>query len=411
MSAVGVLLVTVIVARSVDVDVAADIFLFMAAASGLSIFLRFGTDLHIIRTIGSRTPTSNVGEYFRLLFALLLIVSLAAVLLWFIYTTFVRQHALGTVSFYTYVPLMAIFTSVSHSCSSWLKALNKPALGSVFEASGYCIFLVPVLLITSDLTPVVFYAQSLLISLILGVAGVCLSIFYTRRIAQNGVLERSELTYCIQLFGLFRECLPLAVFALLSFVSQWGLLFLASALGDAELVSELNVMLRLLAPLLFVQLTLDSFLGPKLAAATRADEFKVLRTKGVLAMFAIALPVSFPFLFFPASMVTLLFGESYSVLAQYVPLMFVLMLLFNGLGSNIMTLAVQDSRVALMVFSLLRVFFVVIFAVIFIPAFGTYGGVLAYLMGVAAQMISARIWVDRKIRAMTIQESMASGVS
>ena len=400
-SAAGVMLVTMIVAKAVSVESAAQIFLFMAASTGLSIMARFGSELHVLRRVAARKALGGLRNYFVCLTYLLSISSAAACVLWIAYAAIGREVGVKQLEFLIYVPLMAVLTNVSQTCSFWLKGLGKPALGSVFEASGYCIFLLPWLLATTVISPSKFYACSTFISLILSVVGVGLAIRYSRMDAK--VHELGSNNPDTRLTDLIRECFPLAIFAALSFLSQWGMLFLADMQRNSVLVSELNVMVRLVAPLLFIQHTLESYLAPKFATAQTAQQLKRLRRNGVLVMLAVALPMSLPFWIVPDVLVGFLFGQAYIGLSAYVPFVFLSMMLFGCLGSNIIVLAARDSRMAMMAFSFARVIVVLGLTVLLLPKLGALGGVIAYLSGMAVQALLARLWVDRSLSDMSFQ--------
>jgi len=393
----GIILVTILVARQVHVEQAAQIFLFMAASNGVAILARFGTDLHIVRRVAVARRGGGLSSYAVGLMRLLLVSSALSMLLWISYAVFVINDSTSSGGYVAMVCILALLINVSHSASAWLKGLGKPVLGALFEGSSFYILLFPILWKSPQIAPGSFYYQAVAVCAVMCMTALWIAIGSTKgRILSNSTQTTG--TPQSHSFGkLLRECLPLSVIAVLAFLSQWGLLFFADHLGDATLVSELNVLLRLLMPLVFIQTTLDSFLAPKFAAATSVAELRSLRVKGIMAITVIVLPVLLVFSVFAEPIVLQLFGQPYQGLAQHLPLSYFILALSCCLGANGMLLVARDFRVLILYLAGLRAVVVLVLALWLIPAIGMFGGALAYLLGILVQAILARFFVDRSL--------------
>lgn len=393
----GIILVTILVARQVHVEQAAQIFLFMAASNGVAILARFGTDLHIVRRVAVARRGGGLSHYALALMRLLLVSSALSMLLWISYAVFISDDSTSSGVYIALVCILALLINVSHSASAWLKGLGKPVLGAMFEGSSFYLLLLPILWTSPQIAPGSFYYQTVVVCALMCLAALGVAVSSTKGRIRSGTSQRNDAPQGDSLGDMFRECLPLSVIAILAFLSQWGLLFFADHLGDAVLVSELNVLLRLLMPLVFLQTTLDSFLAPKFAAATSVAELRSLRLKGIMAIAVIVLPVLLVFSVFAEAIVLQLFGQPYQGLAQHVPLSYFILALSCCLGANGILLVVRDFRVLILYMAGLRAVVVLVLALWLIPTVGMFGGALAYLLGILAQAILARFFVNRAL--------------
>jgi len=403
--AMGIILVTILVARQAPVEAAARIFLFMAASNGVAILARFGTDLHIVRRVAVAREGGGLLHYARTVLGLLLVSSMLSLMLWVAYALFIGNDAASTTSYVVLVCVLAMLINVSHSASAWLKGLGKPVWGALFEGSSFYILLFPVLWMSSAITSASFYYQAVIACAVMCVAALWIAIASTKGRTRPATIQSRKRMQNTTLRDMFIECLPLSAIAVLAFLSQWGLLFFADYLGDAALVSELNVLLRLLMPLVFLQTTLDGFLAPKFAAAKTVAELRSLRLKGIMAISIIVLPVLLVFSVFADPLVIQLFGQLYQGLAQHVPLSYVILAISCCLGANGILLVVRDYRVLILCLAGIRAAVVLLLALWLIPTVGMFGGVLAYLLGILVQAILARLFVDRLLVRMANSSS------
>lgn len=278
-SNIGPIVVTVLVVQNFSLQDSGQFLLALTAITGVGILVPFGTNVLIIRTIsGTVVSREEATQHFFSLGSSVLIVSalLTTVLVLFEPLFSFENQPL------TYLWLCVIPVSLLGIVSSALKARGHVGWGGLWEigvVSSLCSICIFILSPETALDVWYLYVASAWAALLASVG----------QAFALGVINRPLKWFVLADWRYYHEARYLGLIALLSYLSQWGGVLLASLMLNAEAVAVVNSLYRSLAPLQFAILTIDSYLAPKVAHASGRDVYSYLKRARILGL-ALALP-------------------------------------------------------------------------------------------------------------------------
>jgi O-antigen/teichoic acid export membrane protein len=294
-SASGVLVISVVLSRQLSLPEAGGFFFAFTLLMGLAIFARVGQELRLIRAVAWRSKASEGRADLAASLEVVTVASLAVSAPFAVAWLIVPEPSPLTLIWLALLP-----TAMTNLTASYFKGRGDNSLGALSEvgsvslvaSAGYLVF--PPQSATEAW--MVLSAASWL------VAGGWLAVAIGRR--------RLTARRVGAWRALVRDSRHLWSVAVLSYVAQWGVLVIVMLAMTQDAVAILNALLRLLAPLQFVVLSLDLFLAPRFARKS-PDEIIRARRRGITACLSLAAPYALVLLLWPDRVLATLYGQAY----------------------------------------------------------------------------------------------------
>jgi O-antigen/teichoic acid export membrane protein len=121
--------------------------------------------------------------------------------------------------------------------------------------------------------------------------------------------------------------------AVLSYAAQWGVVFVVGIVLSHNAVAIMNALLRLLAPLQFVILTLDYFVAPRFARGNDADIARV-RRRSIITGLALVAPYALALLSAPGLLLSYIYGPNYGAYGNELRILIAGLLFQMAMGPN-----------------------------------------------------------------------------
>lgn len=379
-SAAGVLLLSMLVSQQLSLNEAGAFFAAFTTLMGAVIFLQLGLGILLIRKIATSENTGSSSVFLSSIILVLATSVPAAGILLLIDVAAASPTPLSKV----WMPLIP--ASLLGMIGAFFKGHNWPGFGGLFEVG----MISTIAVIACYLWP----PQTGLEAWRILTAAAWLSVFlagfavFASRL-QIGSAANLDLELAIEARYFWGN-------NILSYVAQWCGVFIVAALMSTSDVAALNAVLRLLAPLQFVILTLDYFLAPKLAQSPPRLALR-LRNYGALACLGLSIPYAGALLIFPDWFLSTLFGDAYAPYASELRIVTFSVLLQMSLGPNGIFLNMRGREHISMYGVALRGIVSIAVSAIAIPLVGVIGAAIAFAVAIIAQAVYYRASVDRSV--------------
>lgn len=383
MSAVGVLGLSIIVSNQTSLAESGLFFSAFATAMGFSIFLQIAQPTILIRKIAKLLKEEeSTGVVYGTSFVTILSVTTGMCLILFIIN--IAHYERTTPLSLVWLPLLPM--TVLNILAAFFKSKGWAGLGGFLEtgliSSCACIWFL-VMPAASGLQAWLYFSLIAWIILIFA----CLGVLPNIRVDWIQMRPSAALLW---------EARSLWSIAILSYISQWGGVILISFMIGDEAVAVSNALLRLLAPLQFVILTLDFYLAPKLTTAESWRDVQRLRWFGILIGLALAAPYAVILGSQPDAVMIILFGAEYQGYGAELRVLIVASLLQISMGANGILLNMRGLDFISLIGVVGRFLGTLVLSVIFIPFLGIMGVILTFSVTLILQNLYYRLAV-RKI--------------
>ncbi|MGI9375311.1 MAG: lipopolysaccharide biosynthesis protein [Tsuneonella suprasediminis] len=385
-SSAGAILITVLALREFPLEESGKFLLAFTSLTGVAILAQFGQNLSIIRESAAPdlSPEDAADTFYSAAAAVLVPCVVISALL-AILSAFQKSPA---------DPVQLLWSAIipcglQGIISSYFKGRGYGGWGGFWEqgiaAAFACVAFLILPLQTANQAWLI-YSGFLWLALIIS----------SLHLMSLRLLARPQHWRSYWRFDTYFDAKYLGLIALLSYLSQWGGVLLAKfMIGDAG-VAVLNGLYRLLAPLQFVILTLDSFLAPKFSKASAKGARGYLRIGRVLGLMA-AIPYVAIALSFSGEILNYLFGESGPVYAFDLALLLLAVLIQMALGPTGICLNMRRHDQITFLILVLKTGISFIGALLIVPFAGFSGFVYMFTLSIMAQAILQYVYVQRDI--------------
>lgn len=321
-SAAGVLAITVLLSRQLPLAEAGAFFEAFTILMGLAILTRCGQELRLLRVVARCERGEEAHEE---LSASLAVIVLACaiiglpILAWWGFS--------GPTSPLQLVWLPLLPTAVTNVAAAYAKGMGRPAVGALGEVGSISAVATILLLFFPPRSALEAWWALSFAAWIVGFA------WYLIPLALGAV----SVKLAAPRSAVLSEAKHLWFVSVLSYVAQWAVIVVVAIAMSDEAVAALNGLLRLIAPLQFVILTLDYFVAPRFAGGTTADIIRVRRWSIAVGL-AIVLPYAGLLLGIPGQFLEFLYGPQYSAYGYELRILVVGTLFQMALGPNGMLL-------------------------------------------------------------------------
>ncbi len=337
-SALGVIVLSVLLARMLSLEEAGEFFGAFTICMGLSIVLRWGQDIMVLREIANAAETQQHTAVWHAIFLVggLSVFVTAALLI-----TATLTDSNATLLYRAAAPLLPL--ALMNVFSAILKGNNKPALGGLFEV-GLVSGAASILIFLSSASTASAAWDCLVISawvLSASIASYTVWIHDIRWTRPTNLIHR------------VRQSFDLWLVAVLSYLSQWGgVIFMAAVANIAE-IAIVNALFRLLAPIQFVILTLDAFFAPRFAREN-VSNCTVAHRQSVYFGLLVVSPYAFIILTRPELLLVTIYGQSYGGHGLALQLLAIASVVQISMGPNGMLLMMRQAERTVLLSVVLR---------------------------------------------------------
>jgi len=383
LSAAGVLLISIILSRQLNLSETGTFFAAFTLLMGLAIFCRVGQELRLLRSVA--TKKDGEGHREDLLSSSLITIAASGVIAVVIFSWWLWSERSSPLTL-LWVPLIPV--ALLNIASSYLKGIGSGGLGALSELGGISLIVSCYFLWSPQRTALNAWLVFCLVSWFVAVAWCVVA--YIKAPGAMRVSHRWR--------NLITDARHLWAVALLSYLAQWGAMILVTIILAQDSVAVMNVLLRLLAPLQFVVLTLDYFLAPRFAHGTKGSILRA-RFLGIVTGLAIAFPYGLVLMIWPSVVLGHLFGSDYAAFGLELRLLIGATMLQMAFGANGMLLNMlsKDRAMTNSVILRLVVNTVLQFGLFLAPFL--WMASLAHGAALMAQAIYLRMTADRFIGA------------
>lgn len=384
-SAAGVLAITVLLSRQLSLAEAGAFFEAFTILMGLAILTRCGQELRLLRTVARREGGRRTHEELSGSLAVVALASLVIglpIMIWWSSSDAASPLKL------LWLPLLP--AAVTNVAAAYAKGMGKPALGALGEVGSISVVATIWLFV---FPPGSALDAWLVLSFSAWVVGL---IWYLILVFSGSFMLR----LAIPRLPLLDEAKHLWLVSVLSYVAQWAVIFMIAIAMSTEAVAILNGLLRLLAPLQFVILTMDYFVAPYFSRESSSNINKV-RSWSIATSLLVASPYAGLLIAVPETSLEFLYGLQYSPYGDELRILVAGTLLQIMLGPNGMVLnmlsrdkAMTASVILRVVVSLLTQIFIFIHPVLWIAA-------ASFTAALVIQSIYLRAMADRAVERLS----------
>jgi O-antigen/teichoic acid export membrane protein len=317
-SAFGVLAISIVLSRQLSLAEAGSFFFGFTILMGMAIVARVGQELRLLRSVarqsGAGTERTELWTSLKIVVAASLALSAPFFVLWAV---------LPQESPLTLIWLALLPTAVTNVTASYLKGRGYNGLGALSEVGNVSLVACAWYLAFPAASAVEAWRVLSVVSWAVAGAWLLGTV--------NGL--RCEERPSGEWRKFVHDARHLWAVAILSYLAQWGVLMIVMLALARDSVAVLNALLRLLAPLQFIVLTLDFFLAPRFA---RKRNVEILRTRrrGVAACLTLATPYALAVLIWPNVLLATIYGSRYAGYGLELQILAVGIILQMSLGAN-----------------------------------------------------------------------------
>lgn len=323
------MLLTIVATRSLPLGETGKFFSAFTVMMGLTIILQAGQPLLLLRKLGEcKRSSQNYKTLFCMTTSNVIILNLTATL----------PIAIASIFFLDLQdPIAWVWVSlIPFSClfqfSSFLKGMGHANKGGLIEPGIVSLVTALIALFWSQATALQLWNTMVIVSW-----AIMVSSYLGLKVSFIGI----KLSL-IPSLRLFLEAYHLWLITSLNYLSQWfGVIVAILFLKDSD-IATLNAILRILAPLQFISLTIDSYLSPK-CSLEKGNELLRLRNLGRIFGLILGAPYCLILLRFPELSIRFIYGDMEEVASDLVKILIVTGLILVALGPNGMLLQMKLS--------------------------------------------------------------------
>ena len=317
-SAGGVLAISVLLSRQLPLAEAGKFFEAFAVLMGAAILTRCGQELRLLRAVAQKAKRNLSADELVASSSLVVAASVLAGL------PFLAWSGLsGPPSPLKLIWLPLIPAAMTNVIAAYFKGLGRSGLGALAEVGG-------ISLVATGWF-IVFPAQDALSAwLVLSIAAWLVGLGWWGIAVASG---KGGVRIQPLRMDLLTEGRHLWLVSVLSYVSQWGIVLLVALTMSPDAVAIVNALLRLLAPMQFVALTLDYFVAPRFARGTAVDINRV-RQRSIWTGITLTAPYAAILLVQPTRILTFVYGADYGAYGNELRILIIGMLCQTVLGPN-----------------------------------------------------------------------------
>ena len=402
LSTAGSIIFTFVVSRQLPLDGAGMVFLMTTYATGLALLCRYGMDVLLVKQL-SATDKLQADKLAFLASTLtaFLVTTIATISAWFSAVYLLDLPHIPTIT----TAVLAVCMAMMFLCSSIMKAINHPIIGNALEGTViYLLVSIAVIVLNADSAQYV-----LSVACVVAVITTLFSLIIVLWNRQLGLANFLKFNYLNKttLFDIsivssrMKQSTPYGLIAITSYVSQWGVVLITGILFNLEMVASISVLLRFLAPLHFIQLTIDSFLAPKFAGMRNPADIRALRRKGVVLALILGLPWVLLVILYSGELISFLAGSDYLPIQKSTVVLVIGYYIVMCLGCNGLIMIMRDMQIAALRLSVTRALIFCVSSVLFMYLFGITGVAMSYLLAIFVQVSLARYLVNRRFPAVS----------
>lgn len=335
-SAAGLIVLQLWLSRILNVDDIGRFFIAFSVMVGISVLIRFGVDVPILKSISivwSKKNKKTLRYSFCSIIKFLCVTTIFSLVLFFVFfeeiNGWVFKHKLNGNNLLTIFIMAAPFFSFNLIVSTYLRAMNKNILSTIWEQGGVAIVLFSLLIFLSVFDffyiDLLFIAVSfLLVNVFLSALGFALILKYSYSVFDDNKNDDFLLSHSV-----FSGISFYGLMAVSQYAVQWFVLIIVGAfLLDSD-VAFVSMAYRVSVILAFILVVMESRFASKFAILyneKNMDELKILVFKLNVVKFFLSFCL-FSFLFFFRVELMGIFGFSYSYIYSCV----LVILLFSQL--------------------------------------------------------------------------------
>lgn len=376
-SSAGVLALNITLTRKLDLIETGEFFGAFAVLMGVSILLQFGMPTVILRTTSKNNQSSEELE--ALLSRSLSTITLFSLLIsavWII--TFGMRGSLHS-------PMALVFLAIipvacMGAISSFLKAQKHPGWGGFWEAG--------ILSLIGTGAVFLFSPNSAISAWFVFTASCWIGMFASffqvgLKFIRDIIRPRLDLSLIIE--GRYL-CASTSV----AYLSVWGGVIISTIILSHESTAALNAILRTLAPLQFLIMTIDFYVAPKFSSCTKDSTIGIFQ-RARFACVVLSAPYLAIVLLFPSQFLSFVYGDDYAIYATHLQIIMLgifIQLLLGPTGILLNMMRKDRTMLALMI---LKASIYLIGCVVLASRFGLIGIPISLSASIMIQSIAKYI--------------------
>jgi O-antigen/teichoic acid export membrane protein len=349
-SAAGLIILQLWLSRILNVDDIGRFFIAFSVMVGISVLIRFGVDVPILKSISiawSKENKNILRYFFYSTIKFLCVTTIFSLVLFFVFfdeiNGWVFKYKLNGNNLLAIFIMTAPFFSFNLIVSTYLRAMNKNILSTIWEQGGVAVVLFSILIFLSIFDffyiDLIFIAVSyLLVSVLLSALGFALILKYSYSVFDDNENDDFLLSHSI-----FSGISFYGLMAVSQYAVQWFVLIIVGAfLLDSD-VAFVSMAYRVSVILTFILVVMESRFASKFAilySQKNMDELKRLVFKLNIVMFFPSVFL-FSFLVFFRVELMVFFGFSYSYIYSCVLVVLLFAQLINvntGFGAILLNM-------------------------------------------------------------------------